>query len=190
MTTEFDMPQTESDHYDITISIYRDPKSYDVSRDRSNPSNMALDTLIIKNNKTGEMEKIYNVQSVANYPETGGGENNHPDYMDDTVVGYFDFIPGATTTVATGPAAIIANAKTRGGYTIGSDGISSSNLSPGKHYVHSTGNPEGGYYLTKNSKGCIILSVEGAELLFNTLEAWGANNSNANIRGVIIEKKY
>jgi hypothetical protein len=179
---------------EIEMQVYRDLKSYDVSRERGNRRNSNLDTVLLINKKTGEVEVFLNVQTVADYPSTlPDYKTFHPDCFKDTVAATdFTVTYKTTTGVAHGPAAVIGNTRTIDGKPIDANGETKNGITEGKTLWHSSVNPSTHEeYNFPYSKACFIPKTgNDNQRFFDTLESWGAKDGYTFSGSVYVNKPW
>lgn len=178
---------------EIEMQVYRDLKSYDVSRKRGNRKNNNLDTVLLINKKTGEVVVFLNVQTVADYPSTDPFGKKVDDCFKDTVAATsFTVTYKTTTSAGEGSAAIIGNTVTLDGKPIDSEGFTKGGLSEGRTLIHSPVNPQTHEeYENPYSKACFIPKTgQDNQGFFDTLESWGVKNGYTFNGSVYVNKPW
>ncbi|ULQ59126.1 hypothetical protein K7I13_11525 [Brucepastera parasyntrophica] len=184
---------TDLEPIDARMIVIRERASYDVSQDRNSPQNVALDTVILINNRTGEAVVINEVQTVANYPLTAPDGTPAPDSFPDTIAATdFQMKYITTTNVAAGDAGVITNTRTITGNSVNAYGYTENEATPGRTLVHSNTNPTtNADYNTPYSKACIIPKKgEDNVLFFDTLARWGAKKGDIIPGHVYVNKSW
>ena len=175
----------------ITLTYFRNPKSYSPSFDRDDPVNEYLDYLIMTNSKLGETVVIKEIQTVANYPLTTPTNESHPNSFKDTVAaGKVQFKYKTSSSAVPGDCLVIINSKTLDGRKIDTKGFTEKAITEGRGLVHSSENPATGKpYEHAYSEQCFICkNIEDHKLLMQTLLYWGCEDGDI-IKGEVVVLK-
>lgn len=159
----------------VMILVLRQSGSYSPSQDRNNPTNVAMDRMIIITTSSetfiqgvakffgGDMSAIKitelkGLQSVANYPSTDASGKAGPNYLGNTIASGQTILMRAfasESSVAEGPVMELTNAKTMDGQWIGTNATTPTDSA--RWLEHSNrGKGKTANYNTPYSKGCFI----------------------------------
>lgn len=178
---------------DISISIFRNLNSYNVSRKRATPKNNNLDYVLIQNHKTGESLVIRDVQTVANYPDTKPDGSEHPDSFKDTIAATSLSLIYKSTTNITGDenCLVISDTRTIDGRPV-SDGYTVDGITPGRGLFHSSMKPDkSGDYNNPYSEQCFIPKRSSDfNNMMNTLDSWGLKDNSTLKANIYVMKPW
>ncbi|MBI9100659.1 MAG: RHS repeat-associated core domain-containing protein [Spirochaetaceae bacterium] len=141
--------------------------------DKAADSLTGLDYAILKNTETGESIRIDGIQTYSNHD----GSDANPDGFPETNTikeGSDITYKVRESNKTTGFSLALGNAETSGEGMTDSDGYTEGGDLP--QTAHGNGEADSGrdYYGTILSGGCFVIPKEGAEMMKETLEEWGA----------------